>query len=98
MPSGCVSGRQALSKSVNVPGLIRRVVIQVKYSSIAASSRTVAGVATGTAVGGGPFPRLLLVRGTPRLVDPAATSGYAPYLHRPATTRERAHGGVSERV
>jgi hypothetical protein len=28
MPSGCLSGRQALSKSVNVPGLIRRVVIQ----------------------------------------------------------------------
>jgi hypothetical protein len=38
MPSGCVSGLQALSNSVNVPGLILRVVIQTMYSSIAASS------------------------------------------------------------
>ena len=54
MPSGCVSGRHALSKSVNVPGLIRRVVIQTNCSSIVASSRTDAVVATGTAVGRDP--------------------------------------------
>jgi hypothetical protein len=40
MPSGCVSGRQARSKSVSVPGLIWRVVIQTKYSSVVASSGT----------------------------------------------------------
>jgi hypothetical protein len=37
---GCVSGRQALSNSASVPGLIRRVVIQTKCSSTAASSGT----------------------------------------------------------
>ena len=39
MLSGCVSGRQARSKSVGVPGLIWRVVIQTKCSSTVASSR-----------------------------------------------------------
>jgi len=39
MPSGWVSGRQARSKSVNVPGLIWRIVIQTKCSSTVASSR-----------------------------------------------------------
>src|SRR5256714_1515169 len=40
MPSGWVSGRQARSKSANVPGWICRVVIQTKCSSIAASFAT----------------------------------------------------------
>jgi hypothetical protein len=45
-----VSGRHALSKSSSVPGLIRRVVIQTKYSSIVTSSRTGGDVATNTAL------------------------------------------------
>src|SRR5215472_3044956 len=38
MPSGSVRGRHARSNSASMPGLIRRVVIQTKCSSIAASS------------------------------------------------------------
>src|SRR6266704_3290610 len=65
MPSGCVSGRQALSKPTSVPGLIWRVVIQTKCSFIVASSRTGAGVAAGTAAGGDPLLRLFLVPAEP---------------------------------
>jgi hypothetical protein len=51
MPSGWVSGRQALSKAANVPGLIWRVVIQTKCSSIVASSENQHGRSPGTAAG-----------------------------------------------
>src|SRR6266849_2477339 len=98
MPSRCTSGRHALSKSVNVPGLIRRVVIPAKYSSIVASSRTGASVAVGTTTGGGPFLRLFLVlAGHRRSAAPAGTWEHASCRRRPATSGERAHGGMTVR-
>jgi len=54
MPSGCMPGRQALSNSASVPGLIRRVVIQTKCSSMVASSGT--GGQPPAPVGGDLFP------------------------------------------
>ena len=64
MPSGWRSGRQSRSKSASVPGLIRRVVIQTKFSSIAPSSRP-ARVAAADPAGGNPgmSHRLFLVPG-----------------------------------
>src|SRR5258707_13646365 len=60
MPPGWVSGRQARSKSVSVPGLIWRVVIQTKCSSIMASCDP-ARPPVGADADGGPFQRLLTV-------------------------------------
>ena len=54
MPSGCMPGRQALSNSASAPGLIRRVVIQTKCSSMVASSGT--GGQPPAPVGGDLFP------------------------------------------
>ena len=87
MPSGCVSGRHALSKSVNVPGLIRRVVIQTNCSSIVASSRTDAVVATGTAAGRDPrFCDYSLSRRNPDGWRPWPQVGGRVILQRPAAT------------
>jgi hypothetical protein len=69
MPSGCVPGRQARSKSASVPGLIWRVVIQTKCSSIVASSDRRAGIDAGDNRSSEYFlcPRC---RGRPPRVDP----------------------------
>ena len=85
MPSGCVSGRHALSKSVSVPGWIRRVVIQANRSSIVVSSRTDAVVATGTAVGRDPVSAIIpYPGGTPTAGGPGPNVGGRVILQRPA--------------
>jgi hypothetical protein len=79
MPSGCVPGRQARSKSISMPGLIWRVVIQTKYPSMMASSP--AGAA-GIDASGNPFQRFFPGRQTP---PPTACGQTAGLPHAPAT-------------
>jgi hypothetical protein len=51
-------------------------------------------VAAGTAAGGDPLLRLFLVLANLHGWRPGGMLGYASSLHRPAATRERAHGGM----
>ena len=80
-----------------MPGWIRRVVIQTNCSSIVASSRTDAVVATGTAAAATPFLRLFLILAEPDGWRPLApTLGDASYCNGPQ--RQRAHGGMGVRL
>src|SRR6266516_7730696 len=91
MPSGWVSGRQALSKSASAPGLICRVVIHTKCSSIVAPSGSVGRGHRHRSGAAACFSDYFLSPGG--AIDAAPPLPQRGRVTPPAATRERARSG-----